>query len=64
MAKIMKAKSLDDIAEHFEQMAENAARSAAAASTEKMRALWRRESSTWMQAAHTLRQTDLEVAEK
>lgn len=59
MAKMMEAKSLDDIAEHFEQMAEKAARSADAAGTEKMRALWSRESSTWMQAAHTLRNTEI-----
>lgn len=59
MAKMMQAKSLDDIAEHFEGMAEKAASQAETASTLKARALWRRESWTWMQAAHTMRNIEL-----
>jgi hypothetical protein len=55
------AASLEDIAEHFENMAEKAAHQADKAATKKARDLGNRESSTWIQAAKIIRQTTITV---
>lgn len=55
-----RAGSLADIAQMFEKLADDAARSADRATTKKMRDLNNRESSTWSRAANVLRETTLE----